>query len=78
MQKAYNHILLVVLLAALTSVTPLAIDTYLPSMPEIARYLHVGIEKIEMTISIFLLFFAASTFIPQIFAYLLCKVKYKS
>lgn len=58
MQKAYNHILLVVLLAALTSVTPLAIDTYLPSMPEIARYLHVGIEKIEMTISIFLLFFA--------------------
>lgn len=58
MQKAYNHIFLVVILAALTSVTPLAIDTYLPSMPEIARFLHVGIEKIEMTISIFLLFFA--------------------
>jgi DHA1 family bicyclomycin/chloramphenicol resistance-like MFS transporter len=58
MQKAYNHVFLVVLLAALTSVTPLAIDTYLPSMPEIAQYLHVGIEKIEMTISIFLLFFA--------------------
>lgn len=58
MQKAYNHVFLVVLLAALTSVTPLAIDTYLPSMPEIAHYLQVGIEKIEMTISIFLLFFA--------------------
>ncbi|MGD9653764.1 MAG: multidrug effflux MFS transporter [Sulfuricurvum sp.] len=63
MQKAYNHILLVVLLAALTSVTPLAIDTYLPSMPEIARFLHVGIEKIEMTISIFLLFFAVGQLI---------------
>jgi len=66
MQKAYNHILLVVLLAALTSVTPLAIDTYLPSMPEIARYLHVGIEKIEMTISIFLLFFALGQLIGGI------------
>lgn len=58
MQKAYNHVLLVALLAALTSVAPLSIDTYLPSMPEIAKFLHVGIEKIEMTISIFLLFFA--------------------
>jgi MFS transporter, DHA1 family, multidrug resistance protein len=58
MQKADNHILLIVLLAALTSVTPLAIDTYLPSMPDIAKYLHVGIEKIEMTISIFLICFA--------------------
>lgn len=66
MQKAYNHILLIVLLAALTSVTPLAIDTYLPSMPEIARYLHVGIEKIEMTISIFLLFFALGQLIGGI------------
>ncbi|MDD4884779.1 multidrug effflux MFS transporter [Sulfuricurvum sp.] len=66
MQKAYNHILLVVLLAALTSVTPLAIDTYLPSMPEIARFLHVGIEKIEMTISIFLLFFAVGQLIGGI------------
>ncbi|MDD3597803.1 multidrug effflux MFS transporter [Sulfuricurvum sp.] len=66
MQKAYNHILLVVLLAALTSVTPLAIDTYLPSMPEIARFLHVGIEKIEMTISIFLLFFAMGQLIGGI------------
>lgn len=58
MKTAANHTLLVVLLAALTSVTPLAVDTYLPSMPEIAAFLHVGIEKVEVTVSIFLLFFA--------------------
>lgn len=66
MQKTYNHILLITLLAALTSVTPLAIDTYLPSMPEIARFLHVGIEKIEMTISIFLISFASGQLIGGI------------
>lgn len=59
MKTAYNHALLVVLLAALTSVTPLAVDAYLPAMPDIAAYLHVGIEKVEVTISIFLIFFAA-------------------
>ena len=58
MKTAYNHVTLIVLLAALTSVTPLSIDTYLPSMPAIAQSLDVGIEKIEATISIFLLFFA--------------------
>lgn len=58
MRTAYNHTLLVVLLAALTSVTPLAVDMYLPSMPEIADFMHVGIEKVEVTVSIFLLFFA--------------------
>lgn len=66
MQKANNHILLVILLAALTSVTPLAIDTYLPSMPDIAKFLHVGIEKIEMTISIFLICFASGQLIGGI------------
>lgn len=66
MQKANNHILLVILLAALTSVTPLAIDTYLPSMPDIANFLHVGIEKIEMTISIFLISFASGQLIGGI------------
>ncbi|MDD5117674.1 MAG: MFS transporter, partial [Sulfuricurvum sp.] len=58
MKTAFNHVTLIVLLAALTSVTPLSIDTYLPSMPAIAHSLGVGIEKIEATISIFLLFFA--------------------
>ncbi|MFA6396610.1 MAG: multidrug effflux MFS transporter [Sulfurimonas sp.] len=58
MKTAYNHVLLIILLAALTSVTPLSIDTYLPSMPLIAAFFSVSIDKIEITISIFLLFFA--------------------
>ena len=58
MKTANNYTILIILLALLTSVTPLSIDTYLPSMPEIARSLHVNIEKIEITISIFLISFA--------------------
>lgn len=58
MKKATNHISLILLLALLASVTPLAIDTYLPSMPDIAKDFNVPINKIELTVSIFLIFFA--------------------
>ncbi len=58
MKTAQNHITLILLLAILSSVAPLAIDTYLPSMPNIADELDVSINKIEMTLSIFLIFFA--------------------
>lgn len=58
MKTAQNHITLILLLAVLSSVTPLAIDAYLPSMPSIADDLGVKINKIELTISIFLIFFA--------------------
>lgn len=58
MKTAQNHISLILLLAVLSSVTPLAIDAYLPSMPDIANDLDVQINKIELTVSIFLIFFA--------------------
>jgi len=58
MKQVATHTLPVVLLAALTSVTPLAVDMYLPAMPAIARDLATGIEKIEVTVAIFLLCFA--------------------
>jgi DHA1 family bicyclomycin/chloramphenicol resistance-like MFS transporter len=58
LKTAQNHITLILLLAVLSSVTPLAIDAYLPSMPTIAQDLGVKINKIELTISIFLIFFA--------------------
>jgi len=58
LKTAQNHISLILLLALLSSVTPLAIDAYLPSMPDIASDLNVGINNIELTISIFLIFFA--------------------
>ncbi|RXJ93651.1 Bcr/CflA family drug resistance efflux transporter [Malaciobacter molluscorum] len=63
MKKSINHIYLIILLAILSSVAPIAIDTYIPSIPNIAEYFHVGIEKIELTLSIFLIGFS----IGQIF-----------
>jgi len=63
MKKATNHIYLIILLAILSSVAPIATDTYIPSIPQIAGDFHVSIEKIELTLSIFLIGFS----IGQIF-----------
>jgi len=63
MQKTTNHIHLIIILAVLSSVAPMAIDTYLPSIPNIAYDLGVSIEKIELSLSIFLIGFS----IGQIF-----------
>ena len=46
------------LLAALSSIAPISIDTYIPSMPLIADYFSVNIDKVEITLTIFLLGFA--------------------
>lgn len=45
-------------LAALVAITPLAIDTYLPAIPTIARDLGTDIPTINLTVSIYLLGFA--------------------
>ncbi|RXJ91549.1 Bcr/CflA family drug resistance efflux transporter [Arcobacter sp. CECT 8983] len=63
MKKAHNHMYLIVLLAILSSVAPIATDTYIPSIPDIADSFNVSIEKIELTLSIFLIGFS----IGQIF-----------
>jgi MFS transporter, DHA1 family, multidrug resistance protein len=63
MKKPINHIYLIILLSVLSSVAPMGTDTYIPSIPAIARYFNVGIEKIELTLSIFLIGFS----IGQIF-----------
>lgn len=63
MKKAHNHMYLIVLLAVLSSVAPIATDTYIPSIPDIADSFNVSIEKIELTLSIFLIGFS----IGQIF-----------
>jgi ribosomal protein L19 len=47
MQKPINHIYLIVLLSILSSVAPIGVDTYLPSIPDIAKAFDVSIEKIE-------------------------------
>lgn len=63
MKKGINHIYLIILLSILSSVAPMGVDTYLPSIPQIASYFDVSIHKIELSLSIFLIGFS----IGQIF-----------
>ncbi|OCL84311.1 Bicyclomycin resistance protein [Arcobacter porcinus] len=58
MKKSINHIYLIILLSILSSVAPMGVDTYLPSIPEIAKYFDVNIHKVELSLSIFLIGFA--------------------
>lgn len=58
-----NHIYLIILLAILSAVAPVAVDTYIPSIPNMANDFNVSIDKIELTLPIFLIGFA----IGQIF-----------
>ena len=58
MKKSINHIYLIILLAILSSVAPMGIDTYIPAIPTIATDLNVSIEKIELSLSIFLIGFS--------------------
>ena len=58
MKKPINHIYLIILLAILSAVAPVAVDTYIPSIPNMAHDFNVGINKIEFTLPIFLIGFA--------------------
>src|SRR5688500_20395685 len=46
---------LVLILGVLTAIAPLAIDMYLPALPEIARDLGVEISGVQLTLSIFMI-----------------------
>jgi DHA1 family bicyclomycin/chloramphenicol resistance-like MFS transporter len=54
----FMNILLTLLLAGLTMVGPLAIDTYLPSFPAIAKTFEASPLLIQQTLSMFLFCFA--------------------
>ncbi|WP_418184778.1 multidrug effflux MFS transporter [Aliarcobacter vitoriensis] len=58
MKKSINHIYLIVLISILSSVAPMGVDTYLPSIPEIAKYFEVNIHKVELSLAIFLIGFS--------------------
>ena len=49
-----THPFLIVLLAAVIATTPLAVDMYLPAMPDIARDLDAHIGSVQQSLSIFL------------------------
>ena len=55
MKKSINHIYFIILLSVLSSVAPMGIDTYIPSIPDIAKSFNVRIHKIELFFSIFLI-----------------------
>lgn len=48
----------IIILGLLSAITPLAIDTYLPSIPTIARALNTEINLIQLTVSIYLVTFS--------------------
>lgn len=50
-----------ILLASLTAIGPFAIDTYLPSFPEIGNSLHASQLQVQQTLTAFLLPFAVMT-----------------
>jgi DHA1 family bicyclomycin/chloramphenicol resistance-like MFS transporter len=54
-----SHPFLIVLLAAVIAVTPLAVDMYLPAMPAIAHDLNAHIGSVQQSLSIFLAAYAA-------------------
>jgi DHA1 family bicyclomycin/chloramphenicol resistance-like MFS transporter len=58
MKKPINHIYFILLLATLSAIAPIAVDTHIPSIPAMASYFSVSIEKVELTLSIFLIGFA--------------------
>ena len=54
---------LILLLASLTAMTPLAIDAYLPAMPEMSAFFNVSIHDTELSLSLFLAGFAVGQII---------------
>ena len=62
MKKSINHIYLIILLSILSSVAPMGVDTYLPSIPDIKKNsFNVDIHKVELSLSIFNRFFNRSS-----------------
>jgi MFS transporter, DHA1 family, multidrug resistance protein len=51
------------LFAAITAVTPLAIDMYLPAMPQIADSLNSNITTLQNSLSLYLFFYALGMFV---------------
>lgn len=54
-----SHPYLIVLLAAVIAITPLAVDMYLPAMPDIAHSLNAHIGTVQQSLSIFLAAYAS-------------------
>ena len=60
--KRFFTSVITVILAMVTALSPFAIDTYLAAMPTMANYFNVGLNKIELTLSLYYLGFAVGNF----------------
>lgn len=58
-----NPVLVILILGALSTVTPLSIDMYLPAFPQIAAQMHVSVAQVSLSLSSFFI----GTSIGQIF-----------
>jgi MFS transporter, DHA1 family, multidrug resistance protein len=51
MSQSHNRYLIILILGALSTITPFAIDMYLPAFPEIATALHTSTARISLSIA---------------------------
>jgi len=58
MRPDFSPRILAILLAALVALTPFSIDTYLPAIPDMARYFGTSVGMVEMTVGAFFLGYA--------------------
>lgn len=52
---------LIVLIALLSAFVPLSTDLYLPALPGMSTYFHVQADQINLTLTLFFIFYAAGT-----------------
>jgi DHA1 family bicyclomycin/chloramphenicol resistance-like MFS transporter len=51
MSQSRNRLLIIVILGALSTISPFAIDMYLPAFPEVAAALHTSTARISLSIA---------------------------
>jgi DHA1 family bicyclomycin/chloramphenicol resistance-like MFS transporter len=49
--STHNRFLIILILGSLSTLSPFAIDMYLPAFPEIARALHTSAERVSLSVS---------------------------
>lgn len=62
-QKIIGSKGLVILIALLSAFVPLSTDLYLPALPAMSAYFGVGVDRTNLTLSLFFIFYALGTLI---------------
>lgn len=62
-QKILGSKGLVILIALLSAFVPLSTDLYLPALPAMSAYFGVGVDRTNLTLSLFFMFYALGTLI---------------